>query len=92
MLIEGLVALSAMDELIKWKWSIMTNLLAWLGAWNAIEILEDALRPMSEVTNLSWMSVSDENNTSDIVEVGVGQNIKENWGVNPPLSCTGCHR
>ena len=33
---------------------------------------EDALRPMSEVTNLSWMSVSDENNTSILLKPMLG--------------------
>jgi len=27
-----------------------------------------------------------------LAQIHAGLKIKENWGVNPPLSCTGCHR
>jgi len=53
---------------------------------------EKALRPMDEVTNLSW-HVSDEKDVDPLIaQVHAGLEIKDNWGVNPPLSCTGCHR
>ena len=53
---------------------------------------EDALRPMQEVTNLGWKLESNESVNSQMVQAHAGLDIKNNWGVNPPLSCTGCHR
>ena len=53
---------------------------------------EDALRPMQEVTNLGWKLDSNESANSKMAQAHAGLDIKNNWGVNPPLSCTGCHR
>jgi hypothetical protein len=56
---------------------------------------EKALRPMGEVTNLSWAAdilASSLPNDSAHADVHAGLDIKQKWGVNPPLSCTGCHR
>jgi hypothetical protein len=56
---------------------------------------EKALRPMGEVTNLSWAAdilASSLPNDSAHTDVHAGLDIKQKWGVNPPLSCTGCHR
>jgi hypothetical protein len=57
---------------------------------------EKALRPNSEVTNLAWSIVSGSHSGSqseaDLEQIHAGLEIKENWGINPPLSCTGCHR
>lgn len=53
---------------------------------------EKALRPLDEVTNLSW----EVNQSGDVdpllAQVHAGLELKENWGIHPPLSCTGCHR
>jgi hypothetical protein len=53
---------------------------------------EGALRPMNEVTNLGWELNSSSSNDPEFIQAHAGLNIKESWGVNPPLSCTGCHR
>ena len=57
---------------------------------------EKALRPNSEVTNLAWTIASGSHSVSqsevDLEQIHAGLEIKENWGINPPLSCTGCHR
>ena len=53
---------------------------------------EDSLRPMQEVTNLGWKLDSNESANSKMAQAHAGLDIKNNWGVNPPLSCTGCHR
>lgn len=53
---------------------------------------EESLRPMSEVTNLAWKAPASSNDDLDLAQIHAGLNIKESWGVNPPLSCTGCHR
>ena len=52
---------------------------------------EDSLRPMNEVTNLGWSRHTD-SNVSTLESIHSGLKIKHNWGINPPLSCTGCHR
>ena len=53
---------------------------------------EEALRPMEQVTNLSWHAPHKKGEPHDVAQLHAGLNLKENWGVNPPLSCTGCHR
>ena len=56
---------------------------------------EKSLRPMDEVTNLSWVAshmTSSPTNEPSTADVHAGLDIKQKWGVNPPLSCTGCHR
>ena len=53
---------------------------------------EESLRPMTEVTNLDWTVPTSDGQDLDLAQIHAGLEIKENWGVNPPLSCTGCHR
>ncbi len=53
---------------------------------------EKSLRPMTEVTNLGWKLESNESANLTMAQAHAGLDIKNNWGVNPPLSCTGCHR
>ncbi len=53
---------------------------------------EKSLRPMGEVTNLAWKVSGKEGSDLDLAQIHAGLDIKQNWGVNPPLSCTGCHR
>ena len=53
---------------------------------------EKSLRPMGEVTNLAWKISDPESSDIDLAQIHAGLDIKQNWGVNPPLSCTGCHR
>ncbi len=47
---------------------------------------EDVLRPQSEVYNLDWKPESIE------AHKNMGAKFKEDWKVNPPTSCFGCHR
>ena len=51
-----------------------------------------ALRPNSQVTNLAWTVSKDPETNSDLAQIHAGLELKTNWGINPPLSCTGCHR
>jgi hypothetical protein len=53
---------------------------------------ENSLRPMNEVTNLAWTKETSVSSSTNIDKIHSGLDIKHNWGVNPPLSCTGCHR
>ena len=47
---------------------------------------------MGEVTNLAWKISDPESSDIDLAQIHAGLDMKQNWGVNPPLSCTGCHR
>tara|TARA_Y100001934_G_C11924943_1_gene573021 strand:- start:58 stop:540 length:483 start_codon:yes stop_codon:yes gene_type:complete len=53
---------------------------------------ENALRPMGKVTDLSWVASGSGDIDPSAIQAHVGLNLKKKWGVNPPLSCTGCHR
>jgi len=44
---------------------------------------EKSLRPVSEVTNLTWIRSPGDDD---------GATIKKNLAVNPPMNCQGCHR
>ena len=45
---------------------------------------EDALRPVSEVTNMEWEAED---------QAALGARLAEERGINPPVtSCSGCHR
>lgn len=47
---------------------------------------EDYIRPVDEVYNLDWERPTNE---KDIEEI---EGFVHDWGVNPPQSCSGCHR
>ncbi len=47
---------------------------------------ENALRPPSEVFNMNWKPGAGES------QRGIGGKFKEEWEVNPPVTCGGCHR
>lgn len=47
---------------------------------------ERFLRPVEEVTNLDWSAGS----YAD--QKALGEQLVHKWNVNPPLSCSGCHR
>jgi len=47
---------------------------------------EDYLRPQEQVFNLDWRPAS----TAEQRQVGL--ELKNKWNVNPPTSCSGCHR
>jgi hypothetical protein len=47
---------------------------------------EEKLRPLDQVFNLDWRPESKEAQLKD------GNLMKEHWKVNPPTSCSGCHR
>ena len=47
---------------------------------------EKHLRPISEVYNLDWQVESAEAQTA------MGKKFVHDWKVNPPKSCSGCHR
>ena len=47
---------------------------------------EDSIRPVEEVYNLDW------ERPSDPIAVKELEEFVHDWGVNPPQSCSGCHR
>lgn len=47
---------------------------------------EDSIRPVEEVYNLDWERPSDPSVVKELEE------FVHDWGVNPPQSCSGCHR
>lgn len=47
---------------------------------------ENHLRPPSEVFNLKWKPTGGE------TQKEIGLKFKEEWNVNPPVTCGGCHR
>jgi hypothetical protein len=47
---------------------------------------ERYLRPPSEVFNTDWQAGSPDR------QLGLGTKLKQDWNVNPPLTCGGCHR
>jgi hypothetical protein len=47
---------------------------------------EDHIRPVEEVYNLDWERPSDPSAVKELEE------FVHDWGVNPPQSCSGCHR
>lgn len=47
---------------------------------------ENHLRPVEEVFNLDWKP--EEGQT----QYEIGMRLKEEWNVNPPVSCSACHR
>jgi hypothetical protein len=47
---------------------------------------ENFLRPESAVFNMKWMPPAGESQWQ------LGERLKEQWDVAPPLSCGGCHR
>ncbi len=48
---------------------------------------ENHLRPLQYITNLNWKP-------EDIgtTQKQLGQELKDRWGVKPPVTCNGCHR
>jgi hypothetical protein len=44
------------------------------------------LRPRDQVTNLAWQA------PSPAAQRALGEKFVHDWKVNPPQSCTGCHR
>jgi hypothetical protein len=47
---------------------------------------ENALRPPEQVFNLDWTPAAGQ------TQKEIGLELKKKWNVNPPLSCSGCHR
>lgn len=47
---------------------------------------ENFLRPVDEVTNLDWTPPAGE------TQQEIGLKLKEEWAVQPPETCGGCHR
>ena len=47
---------------------------------------EQVLRPLDKVYDLSWKA------TSPAAQVEQGSKFVHDWKVNPPQSCSGCHR
>ena len=56
-------------------------------AWGSVETSE--LEGMSAKEITDHMRVSQEPNP---IHAHAGIDIRKKWGINPPLSCTGCHR
>lgn len=48
---------------------------------------EKSLRPLDQITNLKYKAEDHGKN-----QFKVGQAIKENWKIDPPTNCAGCHR
>ncbi|MGJ3243990.1 MAG: cytochrome c3 family protein [Opitutales bacterium] len=47
---------------------------------------EKYIRPVDEVYNLDWRPESKE------AQLKMGEEFVHDWNVNPPISCSGCHR
>jgi hypothetical protein len=47
---------------------------------------EKYIRPVDEVYNLDWRPESEE------AQLRMGEEFVHDWNVNPPISCSGCHR
>ena len=47
---------------------------------------ENHLRPPSEIYNMAWKPAE------DTTQREIGLKFKEEWEVNPPVTCGGCHR
>ncbi len=47
---------------------------------------ENHLRPPEEIFNMKWKPVAGETQRE------IGLKFKEEWAVNPPVTCGGCHR
>lgn len=47
---------------------------------------ENFLRPPEEIYNMKWKPVAGETQRE------IGMKFKEEWAVNPPVTCGGCHR
>jgi hypothetical protein len=47
---------------------------------------ENYLRPPEEIYNMDWQPESHQ------ARVEMGVEFKHDWNVNPPLSCSACHR
>ena len=47
---------------------------------------ERFIRPVEDVYNLDWSA----GDSSD--QKAQGEELVHDWNVNPPLSCSGCHR
>lgn len=47
---------------------------------------EEHLRPLDEIYNMDWRPESRQ------AQLTMGLEFKQEWDVNPPLSCSGCHR
>jgi len=47
---------------------------------------ENFLRPPEEIYNMDWRPESRQ------AQLDLGRQFKEQWDVNPPVTCGGCHR
>lgn len=47
---------------------------------------EEYIRPNEEVYNLDWEA------ESEVAQLEMGTQLAHDWRVNPPISCSGCHR
>ncbi len=48
---------------------------------------ENHLRPPEEIYNMNWKPVA-----GGETQLEIGTKFKEEWAVNPPVTCGGCHR
>jgi hypothetical protein len=53
---------------------------------------EKHLRPLSEVTNLTWTAPQTSGQTPEQAQRDIGNQIKQDLLVNPPTNCQSCHR
>ncbi len=47
---------------------------------------EDYIRPLDKVYDLNWEAESQQ------AQARMGEDLVHQWNINPPLSCSGCHR
>jgi hypothetical protein len=47
---------------------------------------ENALRPVNQVFNLDWKPEDGK------TQKEIGSHLAKEWAINPPVTCTGCHR
>jgi len=58
---------------------------------------EQHLRPIEQVTNLAWTAqdhpgVMEDGELKQYSQKELGEKLKDQWKINPPVSCGGCHR
>ena len=53
---------------------------------------EKHVRPIEHVFNLGWTPGKEDSNANSQAQLEQGAKIVEDWKIQPPLSCFGCHR
>ena len=56
---------------------------------------ENNLRPLAEITHLDWKPSDlgiNPTTKEPYTQLEIGTQLKQDWHVNPPVTCAGCHR